>query len=69
MGQWYSILIKTPYALIEIRDSLKLLPLSVAQIGKSFATKHKKLDMEYTGLRYAGCPITDAEKNILLMTF
>jgi hypothetical protein len=64
-GQWYSILIKTPYALIEIRDSLKLLPFSVAQIGKSFATKHKKLDMEYTGLRYAGCTITDAEKKYI----
>lgn len=65
MGQWYSILIRTPYALIEIRDSLKLLPFSVEQIGKSFDTKHKKLEMEYTGLRYAGCPITDNEKRYI----
>lgn len=65
MGQWYSILIKTPYALIEIRDSLKLLPFSVEQIGKSFDTKHRKLEMEYTGLRYAGCSITDNEKRYI----
>ena len=65
MGQWYSILIRTPYALIEIRDSLKLLPFSVEQIGRSFDTKHKKLKIEYTGLRYAGCPITDDEKEYI----
>ena len=65
MGQWYSFTIKTPYAIIEIRDSLKLLPFSVKQIGKSFDTKHKKLDMEYTGFRYAGCPITEEEKNYI----
>lgn len=65
MGQWYSILIKTPYALIEIRDSLKLLPFSVKEIGKSFATKHRKLDMEYVGMRYAGCPITEQEKRYI----
>ena len=65
MGQWYSILIKTPYALIEIRDSLKLLPFSVKQIGKSFATKHRKLDMEYVGVRYAGCTITEDEKRYI----
>lgn len=65
MGQWYSILIKTPYAFIEIRDSLKLLPFSVKEIGKSFATKHRKLDMEYVGMRYAGCPITEQEKRYI----
>ena len=54
-GQWYSIIIKVHNHFIEIRDSLKLLPFSVAKIGKSFGTKHKKLDMEYTGFRYAGC--------------
>ena len=64
-GQWYSILIKTPYALIEIRDSLKLLPFSVKQIGKSFETKHRKLDMEYVGVRYAGCTITEDEKRYI----
>lgn len=61
-GQWYSITIKTGNHIIEIRDSLKLLPFSVKQIGNSFKTKHKKLDMVYTGYRFAGCEITDEEK-------
>ena len=62
MGQWYSITVKLKGKYIEIRDSLKLLPFSVKRIGTSFATKHKKLDMEYEGLRYAGCPITEEEQ-------
>ena len=65
MGQWYSIIIKTGVHYIEIRDSLKLLPFSVKRIGKGFKTKHQKLDMEYKGYRYAGCEITDAEKEYI----
>ena len=65
MGQWSSIIIKVNNHYIEIRDSLKLLPFSVSKIGKSFGTKHKKLDMEYTGFRYAGCEITEHEKEYI----
>ena len=65
MGQWYSIIIKVNNHFIEIRDSLKLLPFSVSKIGKSFNTKHKKLDMEYQGFRYAGCEITEEEKHYI----
>jgi len=65
MGQWYTITIKVNNHFIEIRDSLKLLPFSVKKIGKSFNTKHKKLDMEYEGFRYAGCDITDQEKEYI----
>ena len=65
MGQWYKIIIKYRGRYIEIRDSLKLLPFSVKRIGESFQTKHKKLDMEYTGYRYAGCEITDKEKEYI----
>ena len=65
MGQWYSITIKRNRHLIELRDSLKLLPFSVREIGKSFGTAHKKLEMEYKGLRYAGCEITDKEKEYI----
>lgn len=61
MGQWYTITIKVNNHIIEIRDSLKLLPMSVARIGKSFKTKHQKLDIEYEGYRYAGCEITPEE--------
>ena len=65
MGQWYRIVIKVNGKYIEIRDSLKLLPFSVKRIGQSFKTKHKKLDMEYEGFRYAGCEITDKEKEYI----
>ena len=64
-GQWYTIIIKVGGHFIEIRDSLKLLPFSVKRIGESFGTKHKKLDMDYTGFRYAGCEITDEEKHYI----
>lgn len=65
MGQWYTLTIKVNNHIIELRDSLKLLPFSVKQIGKSFKTKHQKLDMEYIGYRYAGCNITDEEKQYI----
>lgn len=64
-GQWYNIIIKVNNKFIEIRDSLKLLPFSVEEIGHSFKTKHKKLTMEYKGIRYAGCEITDEEKEYI----
>lgn len=64
-GQWYTITIKTSYAFIEIRDSLKLLPFSLKRIGESFKTKHQKLTMAYRGLRFAGCEITDEEQEYL----
>lgn len=64
-GMWYTIIIKTGNHFIEIRDSLKLLPFSVKRIGDSFKTKHRKLEMEYTGFRYAGCVITDDEKKYI----
>lgn len=65
MGQWYTINIKVNNHIIEIRDSLKLLPFSVKKIGKDFQTKHQKLNMEYTGFRYAGCYISDEEKQYI----
>lgn len=64
-GQWYSITIRLEDITIELRDSLKLMPFSVKAIGKAFNTKHQKLDMEYTGFRYAGCEITEAEKEYI----
>lgn len=60
-GQWYSIVIKVKNHYIRIFDSLKLLPFSVRKIGNDFDTKHKKLDMEYKGHRYANCPRTKEE--------
>ena len=66
MGQWYKILIKVDKEhYIELRDSLKLLPFSVATIGKAFKTAHQKLEMEYTGFRYAGCEISEDERKYI----
>ena len=65
MGQWYRIIFKTGSNFIEIRDSLKLLPFSVAEIGKAFKTKAQKLEMEYSGKRYSGCTITEAERKYI----
>lgn len=65
-GQWYLIIIKTRRGkIIEIRDSLKLLPFSVKEIGKSFGTKHKKLEMDYEGTRFPSCFISENEKNYI----
>lgn len=61
LGQWYSITIKVNDHFIEFRDSLKLMPFTLAEISESFGTKHKKLDMEYKGKRYSGCEISDKE--------
>jgi hypothetical protein len=65
IGQWYSIKVKINNKVIEFRDSLKLLPFSVKEIEKAFKTKHQKLDMEYTGFRYAGCEIKPKEKKYI----
>ena len=64
-GMWYTIIIKKNNKYIEFRDSLKLLPFSVKRIGEAFKTKHRKLEMEYEGFRYAGCTITDKEKEYI----
>lgn len=64
-GAFYKIALKQGKRFIEIRDSLKLLPFSVKEIGNSFETKHKKLEMEYKGFRFAGCEITEKEKEYI----
>ena len=53
MGQWYSITIKAKNHVITIKDSLKLMPFSLAEIGKAFKTKH------------AGCNITHDEEDYI----
>ena len=63
MGQWYTMTLKTQKGYkIVLKDSLKLMPFTLAEIGKAFKTKHKKLTMEYEGKRYSGCEITEEEK-------
>lgn len=66
MGQWYDIVVRTKAGyFIEFRDSLKLLPFALADVGKAFKTKHQKLEMEYKGFRYPGCFISDTEKEYI----
>lgn len=64
-GLWYTIRVKKYNKTIEFRDSLKLLPFSVKEIGVAFKTKHQKLEMKYKGLRYAGCEITEEERRYI----
>lgn len=56
----YSITIRTKKGLIEIRDSLKILPFSLRKIAKDFQTPHKKLEMVYSG-KYPGYNPTPKE--------
>ena len=65
MGQFYTITLMVNGYKIEFRDSLKLLPFKLKDIGKSFKTKHQKLEMEYKGYRYSGCAITEEEKSYI----
>ena len=61
MGQWYTITFKYHGYIYTLKDSLKLMPFTLKEIGIAFKTKHQKLDMVYEGYRYAGCEITRAE--------
>lgn len=70
-GLWYSITVKmyspktTHYVYITFKDSLKKMPFSLKQIGKAFGTQHQKLEMDYKGMRYAGCNISDEERKYI----
>lgn len=66
MNRWYSVTLKYRNVTIEFRDSVKLMPFSLAQVGEAFKTKHRKLEMEYKGYRYAGCPITPSEMQYII---
>lgn len=64
-GQWYTITLKINNHLIEFRDSLKLIPLSIENIGNSFKTKHRKTTIEYKGMRAKNGTLTDKEKEYI----
>lgn len=49
MNVIYSITLKCGRNYLQIRDSMKLLPFSLAKIAKDFELPHKKLEMEYSG--------------------
>ena len=65
MGQWYTITFKYRGHKYTLKDSLKLLPFKLEEIGEAFKTEHRKLDMDYEGFRYSGCDITDEEADYI----
>lgn len=61
MGQMYWIKACLPNGkLLEFRDSLKLIPMSLRDAAKGFKTKYQKLEMDYKN-KYVGCPISEKE--------
>lgn len=64
-GMWYTIKLKNHKNYLEFRDSLKLLPFKVEQLGKDFKLKHRKLEMNYDGYRYPGCKISEEENQYI----
>lgn len=65
-NRWYSITVCTGRTVIEIRDSAKLMPMTLARMGKAFNTKHRKLEMEYKGERHAGGLIKPEEMQYII---
>lgn len=66
MGAWYMVTIKRPDGkIIELRDSLKLIPCSVKKMGKDFGTKHRKTEIEYEGYRVPGGYISPEERDYI----
>ena len=65
MGQWYSITIRWKNKIVRFVDSLKILPLSVREIGKGFKTEFQKLELEYKGDRHAGGYISNEEMSYI----
>lgn len=65
--RFYSITIRTgKNCTITLQDSAKLVPFTLSEAADAFKTKHKKLEMEYKGRRYAHCPITLEEKMYII---
>lgn len=66
MGQFYSIkLWFAENASIEFLDSLKIIPLPIAEIPKAFGLDIEKLDMDYVEYREAGHVLTPDEKEYI----
>jgi hypothetical protein len=65
MGQFYSCTVCSGKHIIKFIDSLKLIPMSVKNMGNSFQTKHRKTSIEYTGYRQPNGIITDEEKEYI----
>ena len=70
VGQWYFIAFVYHGCRVEIRDSLKLLPLTLEQIGKDICTHYRKSTMNYdTKKSLSDCTAEDIDyiKNDVLV--
>lgn len=64
-GEWYSITISRNGFYYTFRDSAKLIPFSVEEIGDAFDTKYRKLEIDYTDHKHANEYITKQEKDYI----
>lgn len=68
MGMWYSIKIRGEDGAgglkreVTIYDSLKIIPMPIAQMPKTFDIGLEKLDLDYEGDREEGHELTEHEK-------
>ena len=65
LGQWYYIGVRHNNKIIIFKDSLKVLPLTVREMAKSFGLSISKGDIDYAETRYAGWKITDEEADYI----
>jgi len=66
MGKFYSISVKWDNGtIVEFRDSLKKLPMTVKRIAKSFGMEESKGEIEYEAHREVGHIITPEEEDYL----
>lgn len=65
MGQFYTMTICYNNSVIEMRDSLKLIPFSVDKMAKAFNLPISKLNLDYNYMRLPNHRLTDEEVNYL----
>lgn len=71
MGAWYSIKIRFPNTKagikreVTIYDSLKILPMKISQMTKSFGIEEHKLELDYKEYREIGHELTQHEKDYI----
>lgn len=64
-GEWFSITISANGCYYTFRDSAKLLPFTVEEIGEAFDTKYRKLEIDYKQHKHANEYITKDEEDYL----
>ena len=65
LGLWYLVNVNFEGYQLEFRDTLKLLPFSVRDLGEAFKTKHRKSTIDYKGNMCAYGTITEEQKEYI----